>query len=47
MKNTFLDKKFRENINPRVFWDCNFEELDIKKDKIFIIGRVFVTDSIS
>ena len=42
MKNTFLDKKFKENIHPRVFWDCNFEELDIKKDKIFIIGRVLM-----
>lgn len=42
MKNTFLDKKFRENIHPRVFWDCNFEDLDIKKDKVFIIGRVLM-----
>lgn len=42
MKNTYLDKKFRENIHPRVFWDCNFEELDIKKDKVFIIGRVLM-----
>jgi len=42
MKNTYLDKKFRENIHPRVFWDCNFEDLDIKKDKVFIIGRVLM-----
>ena len=42
MNNTDLDKEFKAHIHPRVFWDCRFEELDIEKDKIFIIGRVLM-----
>jgi len=42
MNNTDLDKEFKAYIHPRVFWDCRFEELDIEKDKIFIIGRVLM-----
>ena len=40
--NKDLEKKFRKNINPRVFWDCSFEDLDLEKDKIFIIGRIMM-----
>lgn len=30
-----LDKEFKANIHPRVFWDCRFEELSLKKKQVF------------
>lgn len=37
-----LDKEFKANIHPRVFWDCRFEELSFKKNKYFMIARTLM-----
>ena len=37
-----LDKEFKANIHPRVFWDCRFEDLSLKKNKYFMIARTLM-----
>lgn len=29
------------NINKRLFWDVDYEEIDFEENSVFVIGRVF------
>jgi len=36
-----MTKPPKPNLNPRLFWDIRFEELDYEKYANFVIERVF------
>jgi hypothetical protein len=36
-----MTKPLKPNLNPRLFWDIRFEELDYEKYANFVIERVF------